>query len=413
MNHFPPSRALPLLLPLTLGTAEVFAQAPDAPVFKPAHESVKGWYHRHEIDSWVAAGAERNVIDDVLKRVGESRGERRDSNLVDTQIADGPGNWAYEWAQAGDASMAAARKQATAGHREKAKVLYRSALVYFTTASWPHLGRPDDRAALAKAREAYLALGKLLPNPIEHREFAVGGATSKGFLHLPKGAGPFPVVIYTSGTDVSKEHNLDFFLRELSPRGIAMFSVDMPGLGDSADLNLLNGSDAVITAAATYLRRIPAIDETKVYLVGSSVGGNAAVRAFLTQEFAGVVSMCAPLHRPFMAPAQSLDALPTLTTDGLKARVGLLGSSNDELAKVLPRLSIQAQGLYRREAPVKTPLLIVTTNADPVAPVQDLKPLQDAASNSETLVFNAPGHCPPRSAGQAVTGRWIADQLAR
>ncbi len=393
----------PVALPDEPAAAAVSGEMPS---FASAEEAVAGWFHRHEFDSWAAKGADESVARAVLERIESAEGKRANPEWIDSIAEYGPGHWVYEWVQAGEAALldAQADPASVEAHLE-------AALAYFTIASWPHLGDQADKSALARAREVYLELGERLPVPVSHETFAVADITSRGYLHLPQGEGPFPVVLFTYGSDVTKEDGMRFFRYELMPRGIALFSVDMPGIGEGSGLNLLDGSDQVLAGAKTYLQSHPAIDADELYLVGGSFGGNAAARAFLTMEgLAGVVSMCGPLHTPFLAPPEMIDALPALTIEGVKARVGLKGQSAEALAEVLPQVSLVNQGLF--EGPViDTPLLVFTTNRDPVAPLEDLSGLLGRATNAETLIIDEVGHCPPRPVRQAVVARWVSDLI--
>lgn len=370
--------------------------------FSSPEEMVDGWYHRHEIDTWVAKGADEDVAKAVLERIETAEGDRADPRWVDSINTYGPGNWVYEWVQAGTEALTASP--------DPTQAELKAALAYFTIASWPHLGDEADKAALAEAREVYLSLGRQLPVPVEHVEFGVSNTTTLGYLHLPEGRGPHPAIIFTYGSDVTKEDGLGLFTNELLHRGIAMLSVDMPGIGEASHLNLLEGSDQVLTGAREYLEQHSQIDSSQIYIVGASFGGNAAARAFLTQEVAGVISMCGPLHSPFMAPPGAFDSLPALTIDGVKARVGLKGQSSEALAEVAPQLSIKVQGLYEGD-PIDTPLLVFTTNRDPVAPLSDLEEFLARATNAETLIIDEVGHCPPRVVRQAVVARWVQDRI--
>lgn len=382
------------------------------PRFAAADEAVAGWFHRHEFDSWVAKGADESTARAVLERIASAEGERANPNWIDSIAEYGPGHWVYEWVQAGEAALSEAEAEAeshAAVQPASTDASLEAALAYFTIASWPHLGDDADKAALARAREVYLQLGARLPVPVTHEAFAVGAINSRGYLHLPEGDGPFPVVLFSYGSDVTKEDGLRFFRDELLPRGIALFSVDMPGIGEGSGLNLLDGSDQVLAGAKAFLQSHPAIDTEHLYLVGGSFGGNAAARAFLTMEgLSGVVSMCGPLHLPFLASPEMIDALPPLTIEGVKARVGLKGQSASALAEVLPQVSLKVQGLFEGPA-IDTPLLIFTTNQDPVAPLEDLQGLLDRAANAETLIIDEVGHCPPRPVRQAVVARWVSD----
>lgn len=374
----------------------------DSPRFKAADEMIEGWYHRHEHDSWIRQGADSEVIEGILHRIETTPGERSNPEWVDSMKTYGPGHWVYEWATAGEKAMTKAEAASTETERSQH---LDAAITYFTTASWPHLGLEHDRAALSRARTAYLSRGSQLDPAVRSVEIAVDGATTRGFLHRPKGSGPFPLLIYTNGSDVTKESNFSFFTGELLHRGIALLTVDLPGIGESSHLSLLEGSETVLAAAHNWATGRKEIAPDKIFLAGASFGGHAAARAFFTVPAAGVVSMCGPLHSPFLAPPEVFDALPALTIDGVRSRLGILDKSNTELAKLAPRLSLQR--IWDVEEKINTPLLVITTNRDPVAPVGDLEPLLNAAKSAETLVLDQEGHCPPRWVREPIVAHWV------
>ena len=389
---------------LFLGPALDLMAAPELSAFKSSDEMVEGWYHRHEVESWVRRGGDRTVIADTLKRIAASRGARRDEDLVDTQIQYGPGNWVYEWVKAGDEALNDSSVHVQAEQR------YQAALTYYTVASWPHLGRDEDKAALVKARAVYLKLAKAKSLQVEHVTFALADTTTSGFLHLPKGNGPFPVVIFTHGSDVTKEDGFEIFAEEFGPRGIAVLTVDLPGIGEAAHIPLNRGSDLVLSAARQYVDTLPMIDQKNVFVAGASFGGNAAARYFANgHPAAGVISMCGPLHRPFVAPPEVYDQLPALTIDGVKSRLGILNADSKALSEITPQLSIKK--LLTTGERRDTPLLIFTTSDDPVAPLADLPLLEGKANDFDKIVLQQVGHCPPRWVRQPVVSRWIRQHV--
>jgi len=392
---------------LTLGTPIVLAQQY---AFNSEEETIEGWYHSHDIQTWTTKGGDIDVIMEVLDKVERSLGAKRFPELADTQIEFGPGNWSYEWIQAGDR----ARSEANSLNGYDRLQKLRAALAYYSTGSWPHLGREDDTQALTKAIETYMAAGALMNTPVAHIDIPVGeqGVTSvKGYLHLPAGAGPFSIVINSFGSDVTKEDSFDLFYRELEPRGIGMLAVDMPGIGEAKQLSMADGSDTVMEAALQLLREADYAQQGNIFVVGGSFGGNAAARAFYRLEVAGVVSMCAPLHTAFQYPPDALDGLPKLTIDGVKSRFGLLDRSTAALSAPLSEVSLIKQGYMRADKTIDTPLLVITTNRDPVSPLEDLAIFLDSASNQEVIVLDMEGHCPPRGVREPVVARWIADQI--
>ena len=377
--------------------------------FNTEEEAVEGWYHSHDVKTWTGKGGEVDVIRGVLDKIEASTGVKRFPDLVDTQIEFGPGNWSYEWIQVGDRARAEA--DSLNGHDKLQKL--RAALAYYSTGSWPHLGREDDAQALAKAIDTYMAAGALMTVPVRHVDIAMGNQQAKGYLHLPAGAGPFPIVINSFGSDVTKEDSFDLFYRELEPRGIGMLAVDMPGIGEAKQLSMAIGSDAVMEGALKYLREANYADQENIFVVGGSFGGNAAARAFYRLEVAGVVSMCAPLHAAFQYPPEVLDGLPKLTIDGVKSRFGLLDNSTAKLSGPLSQVSLINQGYMQANKTIDTPLLVITTNRDPVSPLEDLAIFLKSASNQEVIVIDMEGHCPPRGVREPVVARWIADQIKK
>ncbi|MBT8145591.1 MAG: alpha/beta hydrolase [Gammaproteobacteria bacterium] len=390
-----------------LGVTFIATTNAQQPAFNSEEETVEGWYHSHDFQTWLTKGAELDVIQSVLANIERSQGAKRIAEFIDTQIEYAPGNWAYEWIQAGDTALAEARSMSGANRLAK----LRAALTYYSTGSWPHLGRADDSRALEKAIATYLEAGEMMNVPVSHVELTVGQVPVNAYLHQPAGDGPFPFVINTFGSDVTKEDSFDLFHRELEPRGIGMLAVDMPGIGEARDLSMLNGSDQVLEAALVYLQGYPGARQDRIFVVGGSFGGNAAARAFYRLDVAGVVSMCAPLHSPFIMPPEALDQLPNLTIDGVKARFGLLDRMTSELSPLLGQTSLEVQGLMDSGNIVETPLLVISTNRDPVSPLDDLAVFLDSATDKESVILDIEGHCPPRWVREPMVARWVADQV--
>jgi esterase FrsA len=394
-----------LILLAVLISSQLTSAQPAA--FYDEGEAREGWYRSYDMATWIAKGGNPEIIEGILTRIETSSGPRHHSELVDTKIEYLAGNWAYEWVQAGDQARQEADNLKGIARLNKLK----EALAYYSTGSWPHLGRPDDRRAYQKAVEAYLLAGEMLPVPVAHIALEVGGEQVYAYLHLPEGDGPFPLLINSFGSDVSKEDSFDLFARELMPRGIAMLAVDMPGLGEAAHLSMADGSDAVMEGALQWARQSTTIDNDRLFIVGGSFGGNAAARAFYRFDLAGVVSMCGPLHSPFLAPPDFLDQLPLLTIEGVKSRYKVLGEETSTLTAITPGTSLVEQGLMASGNSISTPLLVITTNRDPVAPLDDLDLLLADATDAEVVILDMEGHCPPRTIREPIIARWVEDQL--
>lgn len=130
------------------------------------------------------------------------------------------------------------------------------------------------------------------------------GPERNGYLHLPEGEGPFPVVVYNHGS----ERNPPDFSGQAAfylPRGYAVFAPHRRGHGRSASevaypadvLDTLEGDPARLVslveaqfedvlAAISYLRTRDDIDASRVTVAGCSLGG---MQALLAAERADLV----------------------------------------------------------------------------------------------------------------------------
>jgi dienelactone hydrolase len=117
--------------------------------------------------------------------------------------------------------------------------------------------------------------------------FPSGTQTLHGFLHVPAGAGPFPVIVYNHGSERlpgAKDGQAEFFV----PRGFAVFVPHRRGHGRSRDVGsyigdmsedpdafvaeLVAQSDDVMAAVA-WVRAQPFADPGKIAAIGCSLGG--------------------------------------------------------------------------------------------------------------------------------------------
>ncbi|MEP6877077.1 MAG: alpha/beta fold hydrolase, partial [Burkholderiales bacterium] len=302
----------------------------------------------------------------------------------------------------------------TAGNGAAAARHYIEAARLFAIGSSPHL-RTDTRAmaALVKARAAYQAAQRHVPGQFRIVKIPFDGKSFEAYLHLPPGKGPFPVVVYSNGSDVVKEQVGDALRGELAMRNIALLSIDMPGIGSGGAYDLTPASDVLHVAAIEHMRRDPAIDPTRVAAMGVSFGGHAAARLFLRPGLGlrGVVEACGPLRSVFMLPPAAYERLPALTLDGVRDRVGLpVGVSTTDRAATMRPFALDAPD-PASTVKIDTPLLILGTEADPVAPLKDVGLLVARASKVSTIVSRELGHCPGELLTASTAAAWLALRL--
>jgi esterase FrsA len=391
-------------------------QPPDA-VDEDLYED---WYRTITPKTWVDQGANRQVVDSVLQRIAQSTGPRGNPLQPDSILAFGPGHWIHEWNRAGDAALVQARNAAKAGHRDAAKAGYLEAIHYYNIASYPHLNHDTHAmASLRASQDAYREATPFLHGEVRVLDFKYAGKPFQAYLHVPPGAGPFPVLVKSPGSDIVKEIYYASYERELAPRGIAMITLDMPGIGGSQAHVLTPDSDKLHAAVVKRLQLDGAsidrrLDTRRIAVEGASFGGHAAARQFLRRQLGatGVVSVCAPLDRIFNAPAHVYAQSPRMTMDAVRSRVGLspTASWDDFAAKMRPfALGPRAQGLLPAARVTNRPLLTIATLEDPVAPLEDISVLAEGSSRSQLTVFGIEGHCPDRKARDAVIATWLED----
>ncbi|WP_172795241.1 alpha/beta fold hydrolase [Polycladidibacter hongkongensis] len=370
------------------------------------------WYHSVEFDMWEGVGGNRQVLETIIEKIESTEGARRYADAPDTLIAYGPGNWTYEFSKAGDAAIAAAQTTDDLTIKQEA---YNEAIVYYHLASSPHTPAPEHVAALTKAHDAYAASAQMLPGRFSRPQIPFEGKSFGAFLHIPEGNGPFPVVVVSQGSDVSKVVALPYYREHLAARGIAMLSIDVPGMGESSAYTVRDGrTDKLHAAAVDWVRAQDFTDDKNVFVQGVSFGGTSAARIFLARpelDLAGVIFMCGPINAPFLAGPDALQHLPPLTLDGVKSRMGMpLDTELAEFAKAIEVLALGKQGLFEGEK-ISTPLLAINTTADPVSPLFDMEKMLARAENGDKVLIDILGHCPPRSQRQPIIANWIDGKL--
>jgi uncharacterized protein len=199
---------------------------------------------------------------------------------------------------------------------------------------------------------------------------AVDGARVSAAVTMPPGSGPHPLAVIVSGFGPVGRDGPRGLYRDLSSglvqRGVATVRYDKRGTGasDGAPLAWLNGErlaadlGAVVVVAAA----LPAVDPSRVVLVGHSQGGVLALRAGAGAPVAGVVAMAAP-GRP----------------------LGELGVPDRTTLRLLPAIigPRAARATVERDprddaAGVEAPVLLIHGDTDRVVPIADMGRLANA-----------------------------------
>lgn len=193
--------------------------------------------------------------------------------------------WLTHWQALGDRMIANANTSLANGNTVSAKESFLRAVTYYRTSSI-FLYRPPLDPAFAQAfdlqRNAFQQAAPLSEWSIEIVQIPYENTTLEGYLLLPEGEGPHPIVVMVDGYDGTKEET--YFSGGVAAlrRGYGALLVDGPGQGGvliEQGLYFRPDWEAVVTPQIDFLLTRPEIDPNRIVLMGRSWGGYLAPRA--------------------------------------------------------------------------------------------------------------------------------------
>jgi esterase FrsA len=278
--------------------------------------------------------------------------------------------WAAAWSKMGARHAATAQ---AANDPTTARENWRQAWLDYHFGAWPAQNTPGKRADYVKAVAAFQNYGKLMDPPAETVRIPFEGKEIVGYLQLPKGVRPAPVVVSIGGLDEYKEYGIEHG-GGFAAAGLGLLSLDMPGTGE-APVKMEVGSERMIGAALDYLATRPEIDPQRLAVNGASAGGYwSALAGYMErQKIKAVVARGAPIHEYFQADWQRKSWGTSEYLFGLKeARMFVYGFKDGEdnafLAK-LATFSLETRGILKGPS---SPMLVVNGEKDTQVPIADL-----------------------------------------
>lgn len=354
-------------------------------------EQQNGWYRLLKFMLWAWQGLDLIDCYDVLARISASSNKRSNDAILDTVIGFRPGNWSYEWTQQAMRYQKKGKQFAEQGEREKARQAYYSASQFYSVASYPHL-KGDTLSAQAQAlaftnyRESFKYNNQLLKEikvPFQGKEVIC-------YLHLPHTETIHPVVIVSGGLDALQCDFLPLFEKQLAPAGIAMLTVDLPGIGFSSHVKLEQNSSNLHQAIIHYLKTVPWIDHDRISLMGMRFGGNVATRlAFLEPKYVKSVVCVGAAVGSIFDNLESFKKLPPMLLDCVASRMQINDSSVEVLYQNCVPFSLIKQGLLARRR-IDTPLLSIGHQNDVMCNQQDLQLIARASRDGQTHIIDKP-----------------------
>ncbi|CDO11096.1 alpha/beta hydrolase [Mycolicibacterium cosmeticum] len=304
-------------------------------------------------------------------------------------------------------------EHAPAGDRDHIRLAYQAidawvkAITYYQVCAFPGHA-PHRMRAYWHSRHLFDALiGALAPTlglTVEHVDIPVaGGDAVRGYLVVPPGSGPHPVVLTTNGLEGTVQ---ELAIPQLRYRnsGMAMFLMEMPGSYAYTD-RMRPESEAFYHQVIDHLAADRRLAPDRIAMVGVSFGGYWTARLAATNDRLACAIACgAPTHRSFHGGALGI---PQIILHALAETVGAVHPI--DLMSKLRALSIR--DLYRD---ITIPLLVINGDHDTLMSTQDSSDLAHAAADATLLLYPDDDHCAMGHYRQWLdrSQQWLLDHLA-
>jgi esterase FrsA len=299
-------------------------------------------------------------------------------------------DWAAAWSWIGARYMAKAQGELAAAPAE-ADQDFLQAWLYYSFARWPVPNSPGKQQAYDKALAAFLAHGKLLDPPLEIVRLPFEGKEIVGYMQMPKGGAPAPLVIAISGLDSRKEDMAERF-RPMLRHGVGYLALDAPGTGQ-APIKVAPGAERMLIHAIDAAFQRADVDKGRVALYGGSFGAYWATLLAATEKnrLRGVVAQSPPVQESFtrartLAMASNREYLFDYVPAQLFTYEGT--ATIEQLAELRERTSLTALGLLNRPM---APLLVIAGVHDTQVAIADFDLLLHSGDTPKEAWINPAG----------------------
>jgi esterase FrsA len=297
--------------------------------------------------------------------------------------------WAASWSIIGDRYMTKAQSELSSSPAQADKDFIQ-AWLYYNFARWQSPISPGKQRAYDKSLEAYLAHAHLLDPPFEVVHIPFEGKEIIGYLQMPKGVKPAPLVIAIPGLDRRKEDIAERF-RQMLDYGVGYLSLDAPGAGQ-APIKAAPGAERMFSRVIDYVYQRPDVDKGRVVVYGASYGAywSTLLAATERNRLRAVVSQSPAVHEFFQrAETMSLSANREYLFDLVPANLFMFGLTTiDQLADVHEKMSLKTRGFLDKPT---APMLVIGGALDTQVPISDTELLLNSGQTPKEAWINPQG----------------------
>ena len=275
----------------------------------------------------------------------------------------------------------------------KANADYIRAWRLYSFGRWPIPASPGKQRSYEKAIEAFLAHARFWDPPLEIVRIPFEGKEIIGYLRLPKNAnGPVPLVLAVNGLDSRKEDLAESFSAIL-PFGVGYLAVDGPGTGQNP-IKVSENAERMLSRVLDYIATRPEIDKNRVAIHGVSWGAYWATKMAIVERarLRGASAQSPPTDKFFQKDflMNSLIGNREYLFDQVPALMAIFDNVKtvDEMAEVLPKMSLVKQGLLGKPM---APMLILAGVNDTQVPISDIYLLLNKGDVPKTAWINPQG----------------------
>jgi hypothetical protein len=322
--------------------------------------------------------------------IGLDPGDVREAfNSIHTRDKD---EWAAAFMGVADRYMNEA-KSLEKTDPKKANSDYIRAWRLYSFGRWPIPASPGKQRSYERAIAAFLAHARFWDPPLEIVRIPFEGKEIIGYLRLPKNAnGPVPLVLAVNGLDSRKEDLAESFSAIL-PFGVGYLAVDGPGTGQNP-IKVSENAERVLSRVLDYIATRPEIDKNRVAMHGVSWGAYWATKMAIVEHarLRGASAQSPPIDKFFQKDFLMNDLIGNreYLFDQVPALMAIFDNVHtvDEMAEVLPQMSLVKQGLLGKPM---SPMLILAGVNDTQVPIDDIYLLLDKGDVPKTAWINPQG----------------------